>query len=217
MNAEAKYLVKELNLSPQDFKPKIKLYSGNLNNISLSLIVPEKNNGVEQIGYIPSSITTLEIIQHINPDLILSVGTAGGVGKKGCKIGDIFLSTGKIFYHDRFLPDIYKNYSYGGFLCHEITNYNLHKKGIVSSSASTIITKESWEVLKLNQVDLVDMEAAAIAEICSFYGKKMSAIKVITDLVDIQGAVESQFINNFKPCMEKLSSSLPEILNHIVL
>ena len=156
------------------------------------------------------------MIHNFNPDIILNVGTAGGIEEKNCKIGDIFLSTGNIFYHDRFLPELYNNYSYGGFPCYEIKNCAIFKKGIVSSSASTVITKKSWDILRLKKVSVVDMEAAAIAEISSFYEIKMSAVKVITDIVDLPGACESQFIKNFKPCMEKLSSAFPDILNHII-
>lgn len=53
MNSEAKYLIRSLKLNLQKFKPKTKLYTGKLNDIILSLIVSEEENGIEKIGYIP--------------------------------------------------------------------------------------------------------------------------------------------------------------------
>lgn len=51
----------------------------------------------------PAALTAYLAIQTFKPDLVISLGTAGGFKAKGGEIGDVYLSTG-FANHDRHIP-----------------------------------------------------------------------------------------------------------------
>ncbi len=59
--------------------------------------------GVDNVGTVPAALTAYLAIQAFSPDLVLSVGTAGGFAAKTAAIGDIYISTGTV-NHDRRIP-----------------------------------------------------------------------------------------------------------------
>ena len=84
------------------------------------------------------------------PDLVLSVGTAGGFAQRGATIGDVFLST-KCVFHARRIPEasrtekpnpnvvVLEEYGFGHFRSPDLVGLahaaNL-KQGVVTTSDS---------------------------------------------------------------------------------
>lgn len=62
-----------------------------------------KEHGVDNVGTVPAALSTFLACQRHKPDLIISVGTAGGFRTQGAQIGDVFAGTGTV-NHDRRIP-----------------------------------------------------------------------------------------------------------------
>lgn len=62
-----------------------------------------KVHGVDNVGTVPAALTAFLGIQQLKPDIVVSVGTAGGFKAKGGAIGDVYVSTG-FANHDRHIP-----------------------------------------------------------------------------------------------------------------
>jgi nucleoside phosphorylase len=60
-------------------------------------------HGVDNVGTVPAALTAYLAIQTLKPDLVISLGTAGGFKAKGGEIGDVYISTG-FANHDRHIP-----------------------------------------------------------------------------------------------------------------
>lgn len=58
---------------------------------------------MDNVGTVPAALTAYLAIQALKPDLVISLGTAGGFKSKGGEIGDVYLSTG-FANHDRHIP-----------------------------------------------------------------------------------------------------------------
>ena len=50
------------------------------------------------MGLQQATLCTWEAIKKFNPDLIITAGTAGGLEEMGADIGDIYVSTHKIWF-----------------------------------------------------------------------------------------------------------------------
>ena len=59
--------------------------------------------GVDNVGTPAASLTTYLAAQAFQPDLAISLGTAGGFKAKGAAIGSVFIGTATV-NHDRRIP-----------------------------------------------------------------------------------------------------------------
>ena len=59
--------------------------------------------GVDNVGTPAASLTAFLAAQAFQPDLAISLGTAGGFKTKGAAIGAVFVGTGTM-NHDRRIP-----------------------------------------------------------------------------------------------------------------
>ena len=58
---------------------------------------------MDNVGTVPGALTAYLAIQAFHPDLVISMGTAGGFAAKGAAIGDVFVGTAHA-HHDRRIP-----------------------------------------------------------------------------------------------------------------
>ena len=63
----------------------------------------DAEHGVDNVGTVPAALSTFLACQRFQPDLIVSVGTAGGFKSQGAAIGDVFVGTSTV-NHDRRIP-----------------------------------------------------------------------------------------------------------------
>ena len=63
----------------------------------------DAEHSVDNVGTVPAALTTYLACQQYKPDLIISVGTAGGFAAQGAGIGDVFVGTTTV-NHDRRIP-----------------------------------------------------------------------------------------------------------------
>lgn len=63
----------------------------------------DAEHSVDNVGTVPAALSTYLACQQYKPDLIISVGTAGGFKAQGAGIGDVFVGTTTV-NHDRRIP-----------------------------------------------------------------------------------------------------------------
>ena len=63
----------------------------------------DAEHSVDNVGTVPAALTTYLACQQYKPDLLVSVGTAGGFKAQGAAIGDVFVGTTTV-NHDRRIP-----------------------------------------------------------------------------------------------------------------
>lgn len=209
MNIEATYIINKLYLDKADNKSNHHIYSGRYKNIDIQLFVPQKNGKFEKIGTVQAAILAYKSIVFSKPDLILNVGTCGSIHYSDLKPLDLVHSKDYLIYHDRYTIDLFEEYSIGKFSCTSIKNSIGSKPVIFGTGNSLALGRHNWNIIKKYNVSCVDMESAAIAEICQEEGVKFFALKVVTDIVyEDKNDTASQFEMNFKNSMVHLSENL---------
>ena len=168
----------------------LKYYVGRLNDKEVILI----RSG---IGKVNAARVTQVLIDKFDIEHIINVGTAGSLNDK-LEIGDIVIGkelvqhdfdttafgdekgyitgTGKIFKSDSRLIDMYKNY---------ISEKRLEYNTIIGTIASgDIFCTEKWMKDKIHakfNADCVEMEGAAVAQICTLNRVPFIVIRSISD------------------------------------
>jgi 5'-methylthioadenosine nucleosidase len=224
MAAEANPIIDRLKLSAQgQIYPQLpmQLYSGNLGNSSIHLIISGKCNrhGVDHIGTQAAVLNTHLAIDFLVPDIIINPGTAGGFKKDNVSIGDVYLGHPHVCFHDRRinLPG-FKEYGIGYYPCFnsdEIAKVLELKTGVISSGNSLDYTPMDLEVMQSHNGIIKDMEAASVAWVSQLHGIPFIAIKAITDLIDGDVPTEEEFLKNLQKTSETLSEKTYQLLIHL--
>lgn len=219
MEVEAKAIINKLNLAQINgsFDPDLPMQayqSISVTPLKITLVYSGKckNFKVDRIGKEAAVLMAWESIKIFHPDLIISVGTAGGFQQKGADIGDVYISN-LIQYHDRLFHPVTALINYG---IGTSESYNLIdiatkiglKSGNISTGNSLMPSQQETEQMEKNNAELKEMEAAAIAEVANLKKIPVIAIKVVTDFVDSTSSPEEQFYKNYKMALQNLSQKL---------
>lgn len=206
MRSEADSLIQTLQLRKADrpFRSGIpfEVYEGDLETVQLSLLVSgtDPDFHVDNVTTVPAALMCYLAIEKFQPDLLINAGTAGGIAGRGCKIGDVYLSSGKFCFHDRRIPiPGFEQYGIGLYPSYDtsvIAKDLQLKTGTVSTGNSLDLLERDMQLIKENRAIIKDMEAAAIAWVCRTLSVPMFAIKAITDLIDEDTPTETQFMKN---------------------
>jgi 5'-methylthioadenosine nucleosidase len=80
-------------------------FSGKLGGLKVHLAQngTAEEYGICKVGTTAALLTTYLAVDVFKPDIVISVGTAGGFKSKGAEIASIFLSTTTL-HHDRRIP-----------------------------------------------------------------------------------------------------------------
>lgn len=166
------------------------------------------------IGKVNAAINTYKIITSFQPDLLVNTGVAGGASTQ-TEIGDILVAD-YVAYHDVWCgpgtepgvadgmdvfmecdPEIIK-------LSHHLLDGKRLQVGLICSGDRFI--SEEREVKEIQglfpEVLAVDMESAAIAQVCCMQGVKFNIIRVISDTPG-SGRNMEQYKNFWKEAPEK--------------
>ena len=153
------------------------------------------------------------------PDLVLSVGTAGGFSAHGAQIGDVFLST-KCVFHSRRIPGAsgdgeLEESGFGHYRSPPLLGLARAaglKLGVVSTSDSLDATPLDLQLMAGEGASVKEMEAAAVAWTCQQLGVPFVALKGITDLVDGAHATRGEFESNLATAAASLQAKLAAVL-----
>ncbi|KAK4752075.1 hypothetical protein SAY87_020873 [Trapa incisa] len=144
-------------------------------------------HGVDSIGTVSASLATFASIQVLKPDLIVNVGTAGGLKSKGAGIGEVFLAS-HVAFHDRRNPlpvrDLYCIGTRQAFSTINLLRELNLKAGKLSTGNSLDICPQDEKLITANDAAVKDMEGAAIAYVADLLKIPAIFIKAVSYIVD---------------------------------
>lgn len=168
------------------------IYTGTLNGTEIAL-------AKSGIGKVAAAIGATLLLEHCKPDVIINTGSAGGL-PSGLKVGDIIISD-EVRHHDADVTAF--GYEYGqlpgcpvGFkadeklvaaaqACSAQLNLNAVRGLIVSGDA---FINGAAEIVKIRRhfprAVAVEMEAAAIAQVCHRFAIPFVVVRAISDVAD---------------------------------
>lgn len=204
MEEELNSIKKYMNNVIEETIFDITFYKGYINNVDAVLV----KSG---IGKVNAARTTQLLIDHEKVSYIINIGVAGGVSSK-VNVGDIIVGkflvqhdfditafghergyitgVGKYIYSDSNLVRIFAN---------EINkkDYNILLGGIASGDIFCNDKDLSLSIQKEFDVDCVEMEGAAIAQVCFLSKIPFVIIRSISDVVNGNNEVDfEQFLNS---------------------
>lgn len=216
-------MVERLGLRPDDpFAPPTPClsWSGDVGQLHVRIVQNGKDaeHGVDNVGTVPAALSTFLACQRFQPDLIVSVGTAGGFKSQGAAIGDVFVGTSTV-NHDRRIPiPGFDKYGVGAYTC--VPTVRLQKAlgfkaGLVSSGNSLDYTEQDLTFMKSNGVAVKEMESAAVAWVAAMFNTPLFCIKSITDIVDGDRPPQEEFLENLQSAATSLQKSIQPVLEFI--
>lgn len=222
MKEEAAPIIKILHLSrvsaPDSHLP-MKTYVGHHADINIVLILngTDPMYGVENVGSQPAVLATYLGIKYFHPDLVISVGTAGGRPVNGMKIGNIYFSDKIYFYSRRLNLPNYKLYGAGGY--RSIDTKSLVKK--LNIQNATVCSGDSFdenatdqEVMRNQGCMVIDMEAAGVSWVSMLTKTPMFAIKGITNYIE-KTNTHNEFEKNIFVVTQKLALTVRDVLAYL--
>ncbi len=171
------------------------------------------------MGKVNAAMTAQKLCDQ-GVDLIFSVGVAGGLDS-ALKQGDMVLSE-RVAYHDVWCGE--------GNLKGQVQNLPLYfetprfenldipgvKKGLFVTGDQFVTDKNVLNQIKANfpEALAVDMESAAIAQVCYLNHIDFASIRIISDVVGEEG--QEQMYNDFwKNCPKVLAEAVQMILEKL--
>lgn len=198
-----------------------KIYEGNINNTCIALL----QSG---IGKVSAAIGTTLLIQLTQPDIIINTGSAGGLNPT-LNVGDILIST-EVRHHDVDVTAF--GYEIGQLPQNPAAfkpNEQLVKlaqkeakkagfnvvSGLICSGDAFINGNEKINEIRQNfpNVAAVEMEAAAIAQVCHGFNVPFVIVRAVSDVADKESHLSFE---EFLPlAAEKSSAIVLAMLNDI--
>lgn len=223
MTAEALPMVETLGLQPDEpFAPPAPSFSwsGEHHGLHIHIVQNGKDaeHGVDNVGTAPAALSTFLACQRFQPDLIISVGTAGGFKSQGAAIGDCFVGTTTV-NHDRRIPiPGFDKYGVGAHTAVPTTHLQKAlglKAGMVSSGNSLDYTEQDMTFMTSNKVAVKEMEAAAVAWVAALFHIPMFCLKSITDIVDGGRPPQEEFLENLQCAAKALQETILPVLKFV--
>ena len=139
------------------------------------------------IGKVCAAVGALELIKNYHPDVLINTGAAGGIGQN-LKVKDIVVAD-KIGYYDVYCGE--EEGHLQGFPQYFETDFLWRKKAEQSGAVPVMIASGDRFITKADEVahikDIypqaaaVDMESAAIAQVCLMYNVPFLSLRIISD------------------------------------
>ncbi|MBI2795688.1 MAG: hypothetical protein HYX65_03160 [Gemmatimonadetes bacterium] len=225
MSGEAEPVIRSFGLTARkrvfDARDPMRAFEGRVGRTALIVVINGRNPRpphLDLAGPTAAAVTTAQAIKAFAPDLVISLGTAGGLGSRGVRVGDVLLSR-QIVFHDRRIPlgPAWEEFALGNYP-HARTQSAASALGLataVIASGSSFINIATSDLSVINGVaaSVVEMEAAAVAEVCFIYKTRMIALKAITD--DVEHPNVSQFEANFQLASNNLSKALRQLVTYL--
>lgn len=195
-------------------------YTCNYNNIKLVAVI-------SGIGKTLSASATTYLINKHSPNLVINVGSSGGVNQ--AKVGDIVLSSTAGFFDVDVtafgykLGQIPKQPSLFNTLTHNVglqslvnslLNNNVISGTVATGDCFVSDAKAVKQIKTLyNNTACIEMEAASIALVCNMFNTDVLFVKKISDLADEKATAD--FSLNIQNMQQNLQDLLVNVLNNI--
>jgi nucleoside phosphorylase len=196
--------------------------AGGRPNVILAVNGSDPITGVPCIGTTAAALTTqvvLNLVDHPVPDLVLSVGTAGGWSRNGSEIGDTYFAWPHFSCHDRRidLPG-FQAFGDGDLPAADLRTHAEAlgaKLGVVTTGDSLDESPTDGARIVENGGAAKEMEAAAVAWVSHLHAVPVGAVKTITDLVDSAVATPTQFTANLAVASAALEETTMALLERL--
>ncbi|OOF69506.1 5'-methylthioadenosine/S-adenosylhomocysteine nucleosidase [Rodentibacter caecimuris] len=180
------------------------------------------------IGKVAAALGTTALLHLCQPDIVINTGSAGGISK-GLQVGDIIISD-EIRYHDvdvtAFGYEIGQLPANPAAFVSDTKLVELAEKmalelalpvrrGLICSGDSFINSAEKLSQIKRHfpTVIAVEMEAAAIAQICYAFKTPFVVVRAVSDAGDGEASIS---FDEFLPLAAQKSSELVlSMLKHL--
>ncbi len=220
MKEEALPIIKHFKLVKDSTFYPIEVYANKDKSLILSLNGKSTQNNVDNIGTQAAAINTFVLLNNYKIDLVINCGTAGGFYDQGTDIADVFISNNNIIFHNRNISinTDYDNYGLGKYPCvnlSDIAGKLGAKLGRISSGDSFDLTESDLKVMRKNNTNAKEMEAASVAWVCSLLNVDFTSVKVITDFVDKPTNASEDFISNFNKAVVKLKETIINLIEYL--
>lgn len=179
----------------------------------------EPRHGLDGIGVEPAVLNTAAVLDHVQPDLVVSAGTAGGWASRGGAIGTLYLAHPHVVRHDRRIPLAgFDRYGVGEFPVVPMRGVAAvlgAVPGVVTTGGSLDESPEDRRMIESSGAVAKDMEAAAVAYVCELYGVPCSALKAITDLHDVPVSSAEQFTANLAMASSRVADAVVQFVDAV--
>lgn len=164
------------------------------------------------MGKVNAAVGCADMIRSYNPDVVISMGCAGGCGE-GIHIGDVIVSK-EVAYHDVYCGDKLTYGQIQGMPSRYVADSVLLKRALQLDDkvVSGLIVTGDWFVDskdKMREVvshfpdtKAVDMESAAIAQVCYLYDIPFISFRLVSDM-PLEDEHASQYSNFWETASEE--------------
>ena len=191
-------------------------------DLNLVLVVngPDPVFEVASFGTDAATLSTYLSIKHFSPDLVLSVGVAGGFKSQGAEIGSVYVSTDSVRYFDRrvsiSVPN-YHDYAIGFYPVVDASNMIRSLglfSGVVVTGGSFENSATDEEHIRNHGAAVIEMEAAAVAKMSMLMNTPFLAVKSVVNFEE-DPAFANQFDTNFSTATRSLAGALEAIVFYL--
>ena len=188
-------------------------------------------HGVESVATQPATLTADAGIRVTDPDLVLTVGTAGALPEKA-RIGQVF-HVSQYLFHDRRIFGLSPEYENYGVYPIETTALPARVGGadvpaaIISTGNSLNPVAEDFRIMQDYGAAMKEMEGAAVGWVAGLHGKAFSGVKAVTNVYtrSAMAALGSgrslqeeatDFQANFEAATTALAGHMPVLLDELL-
>lgn len=224
MRAEAQPFIDHYDVKLQEgfFAPLPCLcYKAEVKGSELYVVLNGEQHGTDLVGCEAATVATMAAIQQLQPDLVINSGTCGAFGYNGAEIGDVYLGCA-VMFHDRRVPgdDAWGTQALGNYPVWEGTGALSQRLGFklgkVTTGSSLDLQPCDAEIIRENHGELKDMEAAAVAFVCSLFHTPVLLVKSVTDLCDSSASTYEEFSRNLAKAAEHLRQANVRIIDYLL-
>lgn len=223
IQAETQPFIEKYNVQENEgfFAPMpFRLFTTTVGSNTLHIVINGKQHESNLVGCEAAAITTMAVIQRLNPDIIINSGTCGAFRSDGADIADVYIGNG-VMFHDRRVPgdDAWFTQSVGNYPVYEkselLASALGFKCGKVTTGSSLDMQPCDLEIIKQHGGQLKDMEGAAIAFVCSLLNVPVMFVKSVTDLCDHTADTYEDFQRNLAAACLSLRYANEKVIEYL--
>ena len=173
------------------------------------------------IGKVNAAVNTFRLIRSLNPDLVINSGVAGGAGlpigsllvAEKVAYDDVWCGPGTLYGQADGMPLFFEPYPLVIELLKDSDSHDKFNFGLICSGDKFISTAEEIAFIKHHfpEVKAVDMESAAIAQVCTLTNKPFAILRVVSDTPG-----EGENISQYKDFWIKAPEKTFQAVNFII-
>ena len=209
-------LVKNIFTSLREFEGKnIKFLKGKIGNNEVILMKCG-------IGKVNAAVGLTELLHVFSPELVINTGVAGGIDKN-IKVCDVIVAV-RCCYHDVWcgegawgqvqeLPLYFESDNKTISILREISDKTVHF-GLICTGDQFVTEQTGFQEIKRNFPNAlaVDMESAALAQVCYLRNVPFISIRVISDTPNSEADNTTQYFDFWETAPKRSFDLLKKVL-----